>query len=189
MDLVEQYFVAQDGFGAVVAEVPARRWDAPSPCAAWTVRDIVGHVLWGRHRLAAWVTGADYPETAGEPGAPNPGVLCAGDPAWEWRVAFEATAPALTRAGLARVTSVADAGGVPLTTLLPAFISDALVHTWDIAQAVGLTVTLDPAVVKATDEWVRSIPLRRPEFFGPERTPPAGADETTRLLAFLGRAA
>jgi hypothetical protein len=31
--------------------------------------------------------------------------------------------------------------------------------------------------------------VRAPQFFGPELTRPSGADEQTRWLAFLGRAA
>ncbi|WP_326834605.1 TIGR03086 family metal-binding protein [Amycolatopsis rhabdoformis] len=189
MDLLEQYFVAQDGFGAVVAAVPAERWDAPSPCAAWTVRDIVGHVLWGRRRLATWITGEDYPETAGAPGAPRPRVLCAGDPARAWRTACDETAPVLTAEGLARVRTIEGFGTGPLTSLLPVFVTDALVHSWDVAHATGVAVTLDPRLVTDTAARMRAIPLQRPEFFGPEVTPPQDADETTRLLAFLGRRA
>ncbi|MGW4487244.1 TIGR03086 family metal-binding protein [Amycolatopsis sp. NPDC004368] len=189
MDLLEQYFVAQDGFGAVVAAVPPGRWDAPSPCATWTARDIAGHVLWGRYRLAAWVTGEDYPETAGEPGAPHPGALCAGDPARAWKTACAETAPALTGEGLARVRTIDGFGTGPLSGLLPVFVTDALVHTWDLAHATGVEVTLDPRLVTETHERMRGNAVRRPEFFGPERTPPEGADETTRLLAFLGREA
>ncbi|MFI5610935.1 TIGR03086 family metal-binding protein [Amycolatopsis sp. NPDC051903] len=183
---MEQYRVAQDGFGEVVARVPADRWDAPSPCSAWTARDVAGHVLWGRRKLWAWATRADYPETAGQPGAPDPGVLCPGDAAAAWRRTHADTAAGLGADVPSRVARI-DGGEVVLASVLPAFVADTLVHTWDVARAAGVPVSLDQRLVAIVFTWARSIPLRRPEFFGPEVTPPADAGETKRLLAFLGR--
>ncbi len=31
--------------GAVLAAIPADRWDAPSPCAEWTVREVADHLV------------------------------------------------------------------------------------------------------------------------------------------------
>ncbi|WP_239155460.1 maleylpyruvate isomerase family mycothiol-dependent enzyme [Amycolatopsis sp. FDAARGOS 1241] len=185
---MEQYRVAQHGFGEVVARVPGDRWDAPLPCSAWTTRDVAGHVLWGRRMLWAWATGADYAETAGQPGAPNPGVLCPGDAAATWRRAYADTAGGLDSDVPSRVALI-DGGEVVLASVLPAFVADTLVHTWDVAGAAGVPVSLDQRLVTIVFAWARSTPLRRPEFFGPELTPPTNAGETTRMLAFLGREA
>ncbi|MGW4485383.1 hypothetical protein ACWEOE_16280 [Amycolatopsis sp. NPDC004368] len=64
-----------------------------------------------------------------------------------------------------------------------------MAHTWDIAHTLGADVRLDPATVEAAFGWARDHAVRAPGFFGPELTPPAGSDDQTRLLAFLGRAA
>jgi hypothetical protein len=59
------------------------------------------------------------------------------------------------------------------------------------AGNAGATATLpglDPVLVTTAFDWSQTHVMRRPGFFGPELTPPDGADEQTRMLAFLGRA-
>jgi len=47
MTSLDAYRRAQDRFDAVLSSVPAERWDAPSMCAGWTLRDVAGHIIWG----------------------------------------------------------------------------------------------------------------------------------------------
>jgi uncharacterized protein (TIGR03086 family) len=189
MDTMELYRRAQDGFDAVLAQVPADGWDVPSTCAGWTVRDVTGHVIWGQHQLRAWATGEDYAESAGAPGAPHPAVLASENPVATWRAARAACLAALTEATLTRMTSIPGLGEVPVAAVVTLLTADLVGHTWDIGHTVGMDVRLDPTLVTMTFDWAQSNALRRPGFFGPEVTPPADADEQTRMLAYLGRAA
>jgi uncharacterized protein (TIGR03086 family) len=189
MDTMESYRRAQDGFDAVLAAVPADQWDVPSACAEWTVRDVAGHVIWGQHQMRAWATGADYTERAGAPGSPHPAVLAGVDPVAAWRTARAATLAALTEEALARTTSIVGIGDVPLAAVVTLLITDHVAHAWDIGHALGMDVRLDPALVPIAFDWARANAVRRPGFFGPELTAPADADEQTRMLAYLGRAA
>jgi uncharacterized protein (TIGR03086 family) len=189
MEMMEHYRHAQDGFDAVVAAVPADRWDAPSTCAEWTVRDVAGHVIWGQHQMRAWATGEDDPERTGAPGSPHPGLMAGADPVATWRAARAASVPSLTPEALGRTTSITGLGEVPLVAVLTLLVTDTVVHTWDIGHALGMNVELDPVLVAVAFDWSRANAVRRPGFFGPELTPPADADEQTRMLAFLGRAA
>lgn len=68
---------------------------------------------------------------------------------------------------------------------------DVLVHTWDLARAAGLDERLDAEEVHRVFAAVLPIDamLRSPGACGPKLEPPAGADEQTRFLAFLGRRA
>jgi uncharacterized protein (TIGR03086 family) len=76
------------------------------------------------------------------------------------------------------------------------FISgDLVIHRWDLARAVGADDRMDPdevsrflAFAKQAEEQFGDA-MRGPQAFGPALEPPAGADEQTRLLAFLGRRA
>jgi uncharacterized protein (TIGR03086 family) len=189
MDTMELYRRAQNGFDAVVAAVRPDQWDEPSMCVDWSVRDVVGHVIWGQHQIRAWATGTASPERTGAPGAPHPGVLTGADPVATWRSARAESTPALTDDALARRTSITGLGEIPLAAVVTLLTTDLAVHTWDVGHALGMRTRLDPALVDVAAEWARSNAVRRPGFFGPELVPPPGSDAQTRMLAFLGRPA
>jgi uncharacterized protein (TIGR03086 family) len=189
MDTMELYRRAQDGFDAALADVRPDQWDARSRCTEWTVRDVAGHVIWGQRQLRAWVTGEDFTDQTGAPGAPHPSALAGEDPLATWRAARTASVATLTEQTLARPTAIAGFGVVPISAIVTLLITDHVVHTWDIGHALATDVRLDPTLVRTAFDWVRTNPIRRQGFFGPELTPPTDADEQTRLLAFLGRAA
>jgi uncharacterized protein (TIGR03086 family) len=67
--------------------------------------------------------------------------------------------------------------------------SDLLIHRWDLARAAGLDIAMPlDEVVRAREAAAQfGDALRGPNAFGPEVPAPDGADEQTRLLAFLGR--
>jgi uncharacterized protein (TIGR03086 family) len=188
MDAMQGYRKAQDDFEAVLAAVRPDRWDTPSACAEWTVRDVAGHAIWGQRQMRAWATGADYADGRGAPGAPHPGELAGSDPVALWRAARAESVATLTPDALGRTTSITGMGEVPLAAIVTLLTTDLVTHTWDIGHGLGMDVKLDPALVTVAFDWARSNVVRRPGFFGPELTPPADSDEQTRMLAFLGRA-
>ncbi|MEV4312709.1 TIGR03086 family metal-binding protein [Actinocrispum sp. NPDC049592] len=185
--MLQLYRRAQDGFDAVVTQVPAGAWDKPSECSEWTVGDVAGHVIWGQHRLRTWATGEEWGETAGAPGSPHPAVMMGDDPVATWRAARSSCFAALTEEALARTATLPGLGEVPVGALISLMITDHVAHTWDIGHALGLDVHLDEELVAVAFDWSRKNVVRRPGFFGPELTPPTDAGEQTRMLAFLGR--
>lgn len=187
--LMDTYRLAKDDLAAVLAAVPPDRWDAPSACAEWTVRDVAGHLVWGQHQLRAWATGGPDPAPTGAPGMPNPATMAGDDPFATWQAARAACDPTLTDAALARTTTITGMGEVPVAAVVALLVTDVTTHTWDVADGLDMPIKLDPGLVAFAFEWARANVVRRPGFFGPELSPPAGADEQTRLLAYLGRAA
>jgi uncharacterized protein (TIGR03086 family) len=65
------------------------------------------------------------------------------------------------------------------------------VHGWDLAKALNVDPTLDPALAAAALEVAKQIVTddrRGPgKGFGPALAAPAGASPTDALVAFLGR--
>jgi uncharacterized protein (TIGR03086 family) len=186
---MEAYRRAQHAFDAVLAAVPTSAWDAPSVCTQWTVRDVAGHVIWGQEQMRHWATGREYTLTEGAPGAAHPGAMAGGDPVATWRRARAACAETLTDEALSRTVLLPGLGETPLAAILTLLVTDHLAHSWDIGHALGLDVRLDPDLIPGSFAWARQNVVRAPGFFGPELTPPPDADEQTRWLAFLGRAA
>ncbi|GAA0901431.1 TIGR03086 family metal-binding protein [Pseudonocardia zijingensis] len=189
MDAMQHYRQALDGVDAVLADVRPERWDGPSACPEWTVRDVAGHLIWGQWQLQAWATGAPDPDGRGAPGAPRPGELAGPDPVAVWRSARAESVATLTPAALDRTVALPGLGEVPVAGVVTLLITDLVAHTWDVGHALGVDVRLDPGLVALAHDWARAHVVRRPGFFGPELTPPPGSDEQTRMLAFLGRAA
>jgi uncharacterized protein (TIGR03086 family) len=67
--------------------------------------------------------------------------------------------------------------------------TDVLVHTWDLARAVGGDETLDADAVAGAFSGLKPMDamIRMPGVFGPKVDAPSDADEQTEFLTFLGR--
>lgn len=186
---LDPYRRAQEGFDAVMHAVPAGGWDVPSECELWTVRDVAGHVIWGQEQLAHWATGQEYGRRDGAPGAPHPAEMAGTDPLSTWRTARSVADDRLSDDALRRTVTLPGLGETPVSGIITLLVTDLLAHSWDIGHALGLDVRLAPDLVAGSFAWARDHVVRVPGFFGLELTPPAHADEQTRWLAYLGRAA
>ena len=72
--------------------------------------------------------------------------------------------------------------------MLAALTTDVLVHTWDLARAIGQSPALDPELCRAAYDGVRASGLPRDSgMFGAEMPVAEDADESTRLIALYGR--
>jgi uncharacterized protein (TIGR03086 family) len=69
--------------------------------------------------------------------------------------------------------------------------ADSLVHTWDLARAIGADETLDPGLVAwMTDEFdniYAGLTLPPGVFYAEPQAPPTDATRQTRLLHRVGR--
>jgi uncharacterized protein (TIGR03086 family) len=186
MTILESYLRSAAEFDAAVAAVPVDGWDAPSACADWSRRDVLGHVVWGQDLLRLLLTGAPLPNRDGAPGAPRPGTLVPSDPVGTWRAARAASAAVLTPEAAARTVDFPPGSDLRIDDLLHLLFVDFLAHAWDIDRGVRL----DPELVEAAHTWSREAAGQRvPGGIGPELEPPAGADGQARFLAHLGRTA
>ncbi|MGH3242934.1 MAG: TIGR03086 family metal-binding protein, partial [Spirillospora sp.] len=158
------YHRALDLFEGLVAGVPPDGWDAPSPCAGWTARDVAGHVTGGQHLVRALATGEPVPDISRDPSRFVPG-----DVPMSWRTARKECAAALTRDALDVLVPVGTLGDLPLADYLQAYILEPLVHAWDLAQATDQPPDLDPDLVHhafATAQII-AAPLRTRGYFAP----------------------
>ena len=177
----DHYELIAEAFDTRVRAAPPDRWSAQSPCSEWNARDLVVHVVDNHRRLLTQVTGVESnPMTADE------------EPKAAWTSAYGAMR-ALTGNPEAMQRSVqGPMGPMPLEEMLPQFVCmDMLVHTWDLARAVGGDERLDQESVREAFEALKPMDamIRQPNVFGPKLDPPPGADLQTEFLYFLGRRA
>lgn len=176
-----RYAHLSEAFADLVKRVPQERWGAPSPCEGWTTLDLVGHVV----DTQGMFLGLVGRELGDIPSA-------AADPAASWDAARAVVLADLTDPGRAETGFDGYFGRTTFAAAVDRFVNfDLVVHRWDLARAAGLDERIDPDDVRwargAADSFGDS--LRSSGVCGAEITPPADADEQTRLLAFLGRRA
>lgn len=180
-DVQDRYRQVASGFDAAVRAVTPEKWDAQSPCELWSARDVVAHVVAGHRGVIAAVRGGES-----EPLGADEDARAAWDDA--------------TRS-LDEITGDPDAlgevidgpvGKMPAGELISRFVTmDLLVHTWDLARAIGADERLHEESVRGAYEALKPMDtvIRQPNVFGPKLEPPPGADLQTEFLYFLGRRA
>lgn len=177
----ERYRQVAAGFDAVVRAVGRDSWHAQSPCEGWNARDVVAHVVEGHRGVIARVRGGQSkPMGAGE------------DPAKAWEDASSAMGAITADAEALEREIEGPVGRMPAEQVIGRFVTmDLLVHTWDLARAVGADERLDEAAVRHAYEGLKPVDtmIRQPNVFGPKLEPPEGADLQTEFLYFLGRRA
>ncbi|WP_264933285.1 TIGR03086 family metal-binding protein [Streptomyces sp. A012304] len=178
---------SHEALRTAVRAVPTDGWRLPTPCAAWTVTQVLQHAVGDQIGYAAALTGEPGP--AFDPFAPS-GEMEGADPA-----AF--LEDALARAAKAWAGVDRDVAEVP-TPVPPHRLSpwsgsaacglDAAVHAWDIAVATGQPSPLTPELARPLLKIAREIvePLR-PRAYTAALTPEPGDDDVAALLRYLGR--
>jgi uncharacterized protein (TIGR03086 family) len=172
-----------DGCEGVLRRVRDDRWDSPSPCEGWSGRDVADHLIteirWGADLIVG--DGRSVSALVASESDDD-------DPLVAWQSAHRRLEDVCTPEALDRRV-VWPFGQQSVDRGLGLFSLEVLVHTWDIARAADLEVTLDPGLVH--DHYVRlqrvGHLLRGPGMYGPELPAPSHAGEQDRLMAFLGR--
>ncbi|TDV41727.1 TIGR03086 family metal-binding protein [Actinophytocola oryzae] len=173
MELVKAY----DATGTVLAAVTD--WDAPSPCAEWTVRDVANHLVGVLKTFAAAVEdGTEVPD----------GDHLGLDPLGAYRAAADRCLVAFGRPGALTARHPFPFGPTLGSVIAEISLSEALVHGWDIAR--GASVPYSPAPEVVADVLSRAGSSESPDgAFAPPLPAPPGAPPLTVLLARLGRVA
>lgn len=181
---------AEELMANLLATVPADGWERPTTCVGWTVRDLAGHVTWGRDLLRHRARGEEIADRAGAPGAERPGDYLDGDPVAAYRAAWQACDAALTDEALAGPAPDFVRRVAPEATLgsfLDNMTSDLLAHAWDISDALGRPLEVPAELLEVADAATAGGVPRRPGFFAPEESPRPDAGPIDRYAAYLGR--
>lgn len=180
-DVHERYMSVSRGFDARVRAVSPGQWEAPTPCEGWTAHDLMAHVVENHRGVIASVRGGEStPLGAGE------------DPKQAWEDASLAIIEITADPEAAATEVDGPTGKIPAGQVIGQFMTmDVLVHTWDLARAIGADERLDEEFVRQAYEALKPMDamIRQPGVFGPKLEPPAGADAQTEFLYFLGRKA
>lgn len=177
-DPVDLYRRATERAVAVAGAVRGDQLDLPTPCSAWTVQDLLDHLVGGTCYLGAALLGE-------EPSAPT------GTTADDFRDGVQNCLEGLAEPGVLERTCTSPLGfdWTVLEATAGTFM-DVLIHTWDLATATGQPADLAPELVDAcVAMFLPDMPERgrAAGIIGP--AVPVGDDATPqrRLLAAMGR--
>jgi len=180
-EISQRYARLAENMTTKVASVPDDRWADPSPCEKWAARDVVRHVI-EAHGTFLGLVGRELGAT---PSVDE-------DPLAAWNAARAVVQADLDDPERASAEFDGFFGRTTFAEAIDMFIcGDLLIHSWDLARATGLDERLDPDEVARVAARTATFgdALRGPGIFGPALDPPPGADDQTKLLAFLGRRA
>ena len=172
-------------FDDLAHRVSGPAWDAPTPCAGWTVRDLVNHVAAENHWLAALLAGS----TIEDVGDQLSGDLLGADPVAGWESAVAAGRRAAREPDAADRKVHLSSGPATGAEYLHEVGADHLIHGWDLAIALGADDRLDADLVGEVGGWFvgRDSAYRAAGAVGPRPAVEHDADPQTRLLAMFGR--
>ncbi|WP_316520409.1 TIGR03086 family metal-binding protein [Kitasatospora brasiliensis] len=178
------YAEALAAFGERVRLVTPDQWDSPTPCADWSVRDLVNHLTGEQLWVPELLMGA----TIGEVGGRFDGDVCGADPVTAWTDAADAAREAWAVPGATELTvhlSFADTSG---QYYLDQLTTDLVIHSWDLAEGIGRLTRLPAELVEfALGQFSGYGDLSGSGLFDPPVPVPADAGPQTRLLALTGR--
>jgi uncharacterized protein (TIGR03086 family) len=181
----QSYAEAVAAFDCVIKQVSPADWTLPTPCSDWDVRALVNHVV----GEACWTPPLLAGRTIADIGDRFSGDLLGADPLAAWTVARQAATDAVARAAIAEALVDTSAGTIPAVEFVHQLTADHLVHSWDLAVAIGADQSLDPALVDTVAEWftAHAEEYRAAGASAAEASVPADAEPQRRLLAAFGR--
>lgn len=186
----ERYRQHADAFERLVRGTAPDQWNRPSPCADWTARDVVGHIV---DMHAAMLRPIDR--------GLSPAPSLSDDPLAAFLAARADVEALLIDPDMANLRIDSPGGPTTVAQHVDQVVSDDMVlHGWDLAKATGQDASMDPADVERMWAGNTSIPpdmmqlLRTPDafgpgvvVFGPEVAVADDAPLQDRLVGFIGR--
>jgi uncharacterized protein (TIGR03086 family) len=175
---------------ATIRDTDLARYDEPSPCGEYTVRDVVNHLAFGF--LLAHRSGAREPWDPSWTGTDRtPFLVGLSEDKWAQACADEAEATARVWADPSAWEGEASMGGAPMpaAAIGSMMTSEFAVHAWDLARATGRTLDVPEELGAVVLDGVLAMAPagREGGWFAAEVTVPANAPAFHRALGAAGR--
>ena len=161
----------------------------PTPCAGWDLRTLLGHMIGQHYGFAAAVTDGDAPAAAyaHRPVAADQLPADWQESAARLSAAFAAAPPDRP----VRLVEISADRRFPAATVVAFQLLDTVVHTWDVATALGAQFVPGPELAGTTLQLARLVPQGDTRL-GPDAAcapvvTSAGPDDWDQALALTGR--
>jgi uncharacterized protein (TIGR03086 family) len=174
----------------LVGRVRPEQRSNPTPCSSWNVETLVGHLIATMEGYCALLRGAPAAqllsllERQSEAGRTDPVMAC--------KAAAQSVCAAFAEPGALERIVHHPIGDIPGSRLLAMRTTDNVVHSWDLATAIGEDPRLDERLVEVVYEYLapraQSGAMYATGLFSPPTKPlPEGATRQEQLLHLVGR--
>jgi uncharacterized protein (TIGR03086 family) len=162
----------------------------PTPCGTWNLGELLAHMIVQHHGFAASARGGATDLADWQPGPPP------ADPAKEYAAAADDVLAAFAEDGVLdrafALPEILPNVTFPGRQAVGFHLVDYTVHGWDVARALGVDLTLDPAVLEVSRKVAAMVPggdsrTQPNAAFAPAVIVPPGASTLDQIVATLGR--
>jgi len=183
MELVALDRRALEQASRIVSGVTADHLDRPTPCAGWTLRQLLTHMVSNNHGWAEAAMGRSVGAEVWEE------IPLGDDPVRAFQESADRVVETFGAEGFAdRRLDVYGYGVFPARVAVGMHFVDFLAHGWDVAKSIGAPDELDPELCEAGLKIALRWPYHRPDkAFGVAVEVPEDAPAHHRLVAYLGR--
>jgi len=185
MDLLDAHGRAIEVFDRAMHKVGLTDWDSPTPCAGWSVRDLVNHIV----AEQLWVPDLLAGHTIEEVGDKYDGDQLHDDPTHAWGAASSTARAAWLEPGAGDRTVHLSFGDTDAREYGWQLTTDLAVHGWDLATALGADAGIDDELATAILAYVepQASAWSGTSAFAAPVPVPDDAGAATRLIGLLGR--
>ncbi|MFB9931926.1 TIGR03086 family metal-binding protein [Amycolatopsis halotolerans] len=171
-DALGRFLAASTEFAQRLPSVRPELWTAPTPCAEWSVRQLVNHMVRGNLNYVDLLAGGTRENFLHMRDADALG----NDPLGAYAASVQLVADAFSRPGALDQMLDYPLGQVTGRQALAVRATDSAIHAWDLARALGVDDRLDPGLVTWISDNLETI------YAGLAESPIA-ADTTHRFFA------
>ena len=159
--------------GELLRAVTADQWEARTPCAGWTVRDLVNHLV-GENR---WIPPLLAGSTVADVGGELDGDLLGADPVAAWDAARQGGRCRGVRDAISTASCTSVSATHPLGSTSPRWVPTTLSTTGISRWRSGAHDALEADLVAAVDGWFAGLEsdYRQAGVIGPRPDLPADA--------------
>lgn len=149
MKQIHDYIAAAKVFDEHVKQIKDDQWGLPTPDEGWTVRDLVNHVA----AEDLWVKEMMDGKTVADVGDKLNGDILGENPKSAQAKASMVAAEAFSAPGGDEKTVMLSRGETPAVDYAEEMFADHLIHSWDLAVAIGADTKLPDDLVDAASQY------------------------------------
>lgn len=170
--IIERFTMASTEFGWRLRAVRPEQWSWPTPCTEWNVRQLVNHMTRGNLSYAHLLHGGGNADFLRMRDVDALGT----DPFGAYNESVALCASAFCQPGALDRMLDHPLGKITGAQSLAVRTTDSVIHTWDLARAIGAAETLNAELLTWIDQHMDDIYADLPET-------PVAADTTHRFFA------